>query len=106
MHGSKVWGLSSGFMFGVRMLAVPGEAQQTKTIRFVLDWAFQGQQGAFTLPGIDGTFARWGLNVVIDRGVGSGDTVSKVRSGPYDIRQADLSYMVRFMGENPGRPLI
>src|SRR2546430_378047 len=70
MRGSKVWGLSSCLMLGVLMLAVPAEAQQTKTIRFVLDWAFQGQQGAFTLPASDGTFARSGLNVVIDRGVG------------------------------------
>ena len=106
MRGSKIWGLSSCLMFGVLVLAVPGEAQQTKTIRFVLDWAFQGQQGAFTLPASDGTFARSGLNVVIDRGVGSGDTVSKVASGTYDIGMADLYSMVRFMGENPGRPLI
>jgi len=106
MRGSKVLGLSSYLILGVLMLVGPGEAQQTKTVRFVLDWAFQGQQGAFTLPASDGTFARYGLNVVIDRGVGSGDTVSKVASGTYDIGQADLYSMVRFMGENPGRPLI
>ena len=106
MRGSKVWGLSTCLIAGVLMLAVPAGAQQTKTIRLVLDWAFQGQQGAFTLPAGDGTLARYGLNVVIDRGVGSGDTVSKVASGTYDIGQADLYSMVRFMGENPGRPLI
>jgi NitT/TauT family transport system substrate-binding protein len=88
------------------MLAAPAQGQQTKNIRLVLDWAFQGQQAAFTLPVSDGTFARYHLNVTVDRGVGSGDTVSKVASGAYDIGQADLYSMVRFMGENPGRPLI
>jgi NitT/TauT family transport system substrate-binding protein len=88
------------------MLSAQAQAQQTKNVRFVLDWAFQGQQGVFTLPASDGTFARYHLNVTVDRGVGSGDTVSKVASGAYDVGQADLYSMVRFMGENPAHPLI
>src|SRR5436190_4036979 len=96
----------AGSLAVVLALAAPAQAQQTKNIRFVLDWAFQGQQAVFTLPVSDGTFARSHLNVTVDRGVGSGDTVSKVASGAYDIGVADLYSMVRFMGENPGRPLI
>jgi NitT/TauT family transport system substrate-binding protein len=105
MGTSKVWALSAS-LAAVAMFAVPAQAQQSKNIRLVLDWAFQGQQAAFTLPVNDGTFARYHLNVTVDRGVGSGDTVSKVASGAYDVGQADLYSMVRFMGENPGRPLI
>src|SRR5438477_4521324 len=85
----KIWALS-GSMAAMLTFAVPAHAQQTKNIRFVLDWAFQGQQAAFTLPVTDGTFARSRLNVTVDRGVGSGDTVSKVASGAYDIGLADL----------------
>jgi NitT/TauT family transport system substrate-binding protein len=103
MDRLRLWVLSSGLAL---VLAAPAQAQQTKNIRFVLDWAFQGQQAVFTLPVTDGTFARYHLNVTVDRGVGSGDTVSKVASGTYDIGLADLYSMVRFMGENPGRPLI
>ncbi len=103
MVRSRVWVLSASL---AAMIAAPAQAQQTKNIRFVLDWAFQGQQAVFTLPVSDGTFARYHLNVTVDRGVGSGDTVSKVASGAYDIGLADLYSMVRFMGENPGRPLI
>ncbi len=105
LGSSKIRALSSGLVIAA-LTAAPVEAQQTKSIRLVLDWAFQGQQGIFTVPVSDGTFARYHLNVTVDRGVGSGDTVSKVASGAYDIGQADLYSMVRFMGENPGRPLI
>jgi NitT/TauT family transport system substrate-binding protein len=105
MERRRFW-ILAGALALVSTLSGPAQAQQSKNIRFVLDWAFQGQQAAFTLPVSDGTFARYHLNVTVDRGVGSGDTVSKVASGAYDIGQADLYSMVRFMGENPGRPLI
>jgi NitT/TauT family transport system substrate-binding protein len=89
------------------MIAIPATAAQAQTnLRFVLDWAFQGQHAMFTMPIDDGTFARLGLNVTVDRGVGSGDTVVKVASGTYDIGVADLYSMVRFNGQNPGQALI
>src|SRR5947209_17656420 len=105
LGSNKIRALSAGLVIAA-MAAAPVWAQQTKNIRLVLDWACPGQQGIFTLPASDGTFARYHLNVTVDRGVGSGDTVSKVASGAYDIGLADLYSMVRFMGENPGRPLI
>lgn len=86
--------------------ATTAPAQPTANVRFVLDWAFQGQQAVFTMPVDDGTFRRLGLNVTVDRGVGSGDTVVKVASGAYDIGVADLYSMVRFNGQNPGQRLI
>ena len=75
-------------------------------VKFVLDWAFQGHQAPFTISVDDGTFAKLGLNVTVDRGVGSGDTVAKVASGSYDIGLADVYSMVRFNAQNPDRKLI
>ncbi len=80
-------------------------AQETR-VRFILDWAFQGQQAVFTLPLDDGTYKTLKLDVSVDRGVGSGDTVAKVASGAYDIGLTDLYSMVRFNGENPKSKLI
>src|SRR5262249_9660789 len=82
------------------------QAQTQASVRFLLDWAFQGQQAAFTVPVDDGTFKRLGLDVAVDRGVGSGDTVVKVASGAYDMGYADLYAMVRFNDQNPGQKLI
>lgn len=75
-------------------------------IRFIIDWSFQGQHAMFTMPVDDGTFAMLGLNVQVDRGAGSGDTVAKVASGAYDMGFADIYSMVRFNSQNPDHKLI
>jgi NitT/TauT family transport system substrate-binding protein len=95
-----------GLIAGLALIALPAAAQCQTNVRFVLDWAFQGQHAMFTMPADDGTFGRLGLNVTVDRGVGSGDTVVKVASGTYDLGIADLYSMVRFNGQNPGQRLI
>jgi len=92
-------------LIGVGLLSGRAQAQDTK-IRFILDWAFQGQQAVFTLPLDDGTYKKLKLDVTVDRGAGSGDTVAKVASGAYDIGLADLYSLVRFNGQNPNNKLI
>src|SRR5262249_43984453 len=66
----------------------------------------EGEHAQFTVPAEDGTFKRYKLNVQIDRGAGSGDTVTKVGSGAYDVGYADIYAMVRFNAANPDRRLI
>ena len=101
-----------GFLsrFGLLLLAAMtgagAYAQEVPTIRFVLDWKFEGEHAQFTVPVTDGTYRRLGLNVSIDRGNGSGDTIAKVAAGAYDMGVADTSTMVRFNANNPGNQLI
>jgi len=87
-------------------VVAPCSAQAQTNVRFLLDWAFQGQQAAFTVPVDDGTFRKLGLNVTVDRGNGSGDTVTKVAAGAYDLGYADLNAMIRFNDQHPGQRLI
>lgn len=94
------------FVAAAAGFASSGLAQETKKVRFILDWAFHGQQAPFTMPVDDGTFQKLNLDVTVDRGVGSGDTVAKVASGAYDIGVADLYSMVRFNGANPDHQLL
>jgi NitT/TauT family transport system substrate-binding protein len=81
-------------------------AQDKPIIRFVLDWKWEGEHAQFTVPLTDGTFSKLGINVKLDRGAGSGDTVAKVGSGAYDMGLADTMTMVRFNAANPDRKLI
>lgn len=82
------------------------DAQDKPTIRFVLDWKWEGEHAQFTVPLTDGTFSKLGVDVKLDRGAGSGDTVAKVGSGAYDMGLADTMTMVRFNAANPDRKLI
>ena len=61
-------------------------AAQTKDVKFTLDWALQGNHAVWTVAQEKGYFTKEGLNVKIDRGFGSGDAVTKVASGAYDLK--------------------
>jgi NitT/TauT family transport system substrate-binding protein len=80
-------------------------AQGTK-LRFAADWAFQGPQAPFLVPHENGCYRKAGLDVVTDRGFGSGDTVTKVATGAYDIGFADINAMIEYNARQPDSKLI
>ena len=73
----------------------------TTKVRFVLDWAWQAMHGPFLIALEEGYYADEGLDVTIDRGYGSGDTISKVASGAYDFGFAEGTGLLQFNNENP-----
>jgi len=77
-----------------------------KDIRISLDWAWQGGQAPFALAEQAGMFKVEGLDVVIDRGNGSADTVTRVASGAYDVGFGDLGPMVKLAAEQPDKALL
>jgi NitT/TauT family transport system substrate-binding protein len=93
---------------GAAGLALPHirTAAAQAPIRFVLDWALQGNHGMFALAEDRGIFRREGLAVRMDRGFGSGDTAIKIASGAYDIGYTDVSTAVKFNAENPEKRLV
>lgn len=105
---SRRQSLSLG-LAGAGLLAAPHvvrDARAQAPVRFVLDWALQGNHGMFALAEDRGVFRREGLAVRMDRGFGSVDTVVKVASGAYDIGYTDPSSMVKFNAENPDKRLV
>jgi NitT/TauT family transport system substrate-binding protein len=82
---------------------LPAQAQE-QTIKFQLDWRFEGPAALFLVPVAKGYFKAEGLNVVVDAGNGSGGTVTRVASGTYDMGFADLAALMEFHANNPTAP--
>lgn len=81
-------------------------AAQGTTVRFTLDWAFEGPGSPYLLALDRGYFAKQNLNVSIDRGFGSGDAVTKIASGTYDMGFGDINAMMEFNARNPAQRLV
>jgi NitT/TauT family transport system substrate-binding protein len=79
---------------------------RTTHLRFTLDWAVQGPQAPFLVALDRGYFADENLSVVIDRGYGSADAVSKVAGGAYNLGYADINSMIEFNSRNPNEALV
>jgi len=75
-------------------------------IKFLLAWTFEPPTSAWTLAQTSGCFKRMGLDVTIDGGRGSGDTLSKVAAGSYDIGIADFSALVSFNAKYPNQRMV
>ncbi|RDE10090.1 ABC transporter substrate-binding protein [Pelagibacterium lacus] len=87
-------------------VSASGAAWAQTQVNVALDWAFLSYQAPFTIPVDDGTFADLGLDVTVDRGGGSVDSISKVASGSYDFGHADMYAVAQFNAQNPERPVI
>jgi NitT/TauT family transport system substrate-binding protein len=84
----------------VAFAILPVQAQQK--VRFALDWILQGPQSTFLRAAASGCFADAQLDVTIDRGFGSGDTVAKVAAANYDMGLADLNVLMEFNARSTG----
>ena len=83
---------------------LPAVQAQETTVKFQLDWRFEGPAALFLVPVSKGYFKAEGLNVVVDAGNGSGGTVTRVASGVYDMGFADLAALMEFQANNPTAP--
>jgi NitT/TauT family transport system substrate-binding protein len=89
----------------IAAFACPAGAQ-TPTVKFMVDFSFQGQQSPFVLAAEGGYFARAGVNVQVDRGYGSADAITKVAAGAYDMAFADIGALIQFNGRQGGVKVI
>lgn len=105
MHRRSLLGSAAALALAPTLAATPAGAQLAR-MRFCCDFAYQGNHAVWAL-GIDrGLFEREGLNVTMDRGYGSGDTIVKVAAGAYDIGFADINALVKFNAQNPDKRCI
>ena len=86
--------------------AAHAQSVEKPAVKITLDWAFQGPQAVFTYAADRGLFKKEGLDAQVDRGSGSADAVTRVAAGAYDFGWAEMSSIIKYNAEQPGRELV
>lgn len=80
-------------------------AQAQTDVPFALDWKFEGPSAAYFAAIDNGHFANEGLNVTIEAGSGSVQTIPKIATGAFPIGFGDINSVIKFLDQNPGAPV-
>jgi NitT/TauT family transport system substrate-binding protein len=97
----------AGILAGLLSATVSlGSASAAETsIKFSLDFKFEGPSAMFLEPLDKGYYKAEGLNVAIDSAAGSVEPINRVASGTYDMGFADINSLIKFRDTNPTLPL-
>jgi len=87
--------LIAALTFGI---AIQAKAQTN--VRFLHEWRFEGHVAPFLVALDKGYYQAEGLNVTIDAGTGSLDSINRVATHAYDMSIADINSLVRYR-DNP-----
>lgn len=82
------------------------DTRQKRAIKVNPSWLLQGDNAPLTMAIQNGYFASEGLDVTIERGYGSADTITKVAAGQFDIGFGDLYSMIEFNAKNPNDAVV
>ncbi|MEL6168738.1 MAG: ABC transporter substrate-binding protein [Pseudomonadota bacterium] len=92
-------------LFAAALLALAAPATAQTDIPFALDWKFEGPSAPYFLAIDNGHFEAEGLNVTIEAGSGSVQTIPKIATGAFPIGFGDINSVIKFLDQNPGAPV-
>ncbi|TYC51227.1 ABC transporter substrate-binding protein [Rhodobacterales bacterium] len=70
-------------------------------VKFTLDWKFEGPSAPFFIALDKGYFSDEGLDVTIDSGAGSTESIPRVATGTYDMGFGDINALIKLMDDQP-----
>lgn len=84
-------------------LALPfaARAQDLARIRFVLNFAYDGSTAPFLYAESRGYFREAGIETQIDASAGSGDAITRIASGAYQMGIGDVATLIEFASRHP-----
>jgi len=86
--------------------AATGTARaQDTSIKFSLDFKFEGPSAPFLVPLDKGYYKAEKLSVTIDSAAGSLEPINRVASGTYDMGFGDINSLIKFRDANPNTPI-
>src|SRR5580658_10835391 len=96
----SVIALAAGLALAAPFASAAPASAETK-LKMVLNWKYQGPQGAFFLADDRGYFKAAGLEMTIDQGNGSGAPIPLVANGTYDVGFGDINALIEFAAKRP-----
>ncbi len=93
----------AGILAGLLLTSAATAADTS--IKFSLDFKFEGPSAPFLVPLDKGYYKAEGLDVTIDSAAGSLEPINRVASGTYDMGFGDINSLIKFRDANPGTPL-
>ena len=86
-------------------LLAGGPANAQTSIKFSLDFKFEGPSAPFVTAIDKGYYKAEGLDVTIDSAAGSLEPINRVASGTYDMGFGDINSLIKFRDANPNTPI-
>ncbi len=95
----------AGFVAAIGLVLSAAPASAQTSIKFTLDWKFEGPAAPFVVALDKGYFKAEGLDVTIDTAGGSLEPLNRMASGTYDMGFGDINSLIKFRDANPGTPI-
>ena len=92
---------SSLIMSAAFALAALAARAEMVDVRYTHDWKWEGPSAPFLMARDKGYFEEEGIDVTMDAGAGSRESIPRVASGAYDIGFGDVNSLIKFRDQNP-----